>query len=256
MDVLNNLLENAVKFTGCGKITLGYTYLDEDIDNTSDSLLFYVKDTGPGISKENTEIVFDRFVKLVDKNETVLKGAGLGLAISHDIVKLMGGDIWLESVEGEGCKFFFTLPLNFSKKQRSGFPKLSSDPVDINWSSCSILIAEDMESNYIYLKELLLPTEIKILRARDGLEAVEIFESNPDIDVVLMDILMPMLDGYEATKRIREIREDVPVVAQTAFSFEGEMQNGLYAGCFSDYIMKPFTRDLLIANIKKYLRAK
>jgi CheY-like chemotaxis protein len=88
------------------------------------------------------------------------------------------------------------------------------------------------------------------------LEAVEIFESNPDIDVVLMDILMPMLDGYEATKRIREIREDVPVVAQTAFSFEGEMQNGLYAGCFSDYIMKPFTRDLLIANIKKYLRAK
>ena len=256
MDVLNNLLENAVKFTGCGKITLGYTYLDEDIDNTSDSLLFYVKDTGPGISKENTEIVFDRFVKLVDKNETVLKGAGLGLAISHDIVKLMGGDIWLESVEGEGCKFFFTLPLNFSKKQRSGFPKLSSDPVDINWSSCSILIAEDMESNYIYLKELLLPTEIKILRARDVLEAVEIFESNPDIDVVLMDILMPMLDGYEATKRIREIREDVPVVAQTAFSFEGEMQNGLYAGCFSDYIMKPFTRDLLIANIKKYLRAK
>lgn len=253
MDVLNNLLENAVKFTDSGKITLGYAYLDEESDNSYDALLFYVKDTGPGIPKEKTGIVFDRFVKLVDKNETVLKGAGLGLAISHDLVKLMGGDIWLESVEGEGCKFFFTLPINISKKQRDSFPPQSPGPVDINWSSYSILIAEDMESNYIYLKELLSPTGVKILRARDGLEAVEVFESNPEIDVVLMDILMPRLDGYEATTEIRKIRAEVPVIAQTAFSFEGEMKNGLYAACFTDYIMKPFTRDMLIGNLKKYL---
>lgn len=110
-----------------------------------------------------------------------------------------------------------------------------------------------MESNYIYLKELLSPTGVKILRARDGLEAVEVFESNPEIDVVLMDILMPRLDGYEATTEIRKIRAEVPVIAQTAFSFEGERKNGLYAACFTDYIMKPFTRDMLIGNLKKYL---
>jgi len=253
LDVLNNLLENAVKFTPSGQITLGYIYLEEEIDNSFDALLFYVKDTGPGISKDNTGIVFDRFVKLVDKNETVLKGAGLGLAISYDLVKLMGGDIWLESAEGEGCKFFFTLPLNFSKKQRGDFPQQSSNPVDIDWSAYSILIAEDMEPNYIYIKELLIPTKINILRARDGLEAVEVFESNPDINVILMDILMPRLDGYEATAKIRELREEIPVIAQTAFTFESEIKNGLYAGCFSDYIIKPFTRDMLIANLKKHL---
>ena len=253
MDVLNNLLENAVKFTESGHITLGYVYLEEEGENGSDVLLFYVKDTGPGISKDNTGIIFERFVKLVDKNETVLRGAGLGLAISHDLVKLMGGDIWLEAAAGEGCRFFFTLPIDLSKTQRGDIPLQLPEPTDIKWSSFSILIAEDMESNYIYLKELLLPTGIKILRARDGLEAVEIFESNPDIDVVLMDILMPGLDGYEATEKIREIREEVPVIAQTAFTFEGEIKNGLYAGCFTDYLMKPFTRDMLIANLKKYL---
>jgi len=253
LDVLNNLLENAVKFTVSGSIKVGYAYLEEENENGSDSLLFYVKDTGPGISKDRTGIIFERFVKLVDKNETVLRGAGLGLAISHELVKLMGGDIWLESGAGEGCKFFFTLPINFSKTQRGNTPKQSTELVEIDWSSFSVLIAEDMESNYIYLKELLLPTKINILRARDGLEAVEVFESHGDIDVVIMDILMPRLDGYEATEKIREIRGDVPVIAQTAFTFEGEIKNGLYAGCFTDYLMKPFTRDMLLANLKKYL---
>lgn len=253
LDVLNNLLENAVKFTGTGSITLGYAYLDEESEYGSDALLFYVKDTGPGISKDKAGIVFERFVKLVDKNETILRGAGLGLAISHDIVKLMGGDIWLESGADEGCRFFFTMPINLSKKQRGDIPEQSSGSMDLDWSSFSVLIAEDMESNYLYLKELLMPTGISILRARDGLEAVEIFESHENIDVVVMDILMPGLDGYEATTKIREIREDVPVIAQTAFTFEGEIKNGLYAGCFTDYLMKPFTRDMLIANLKKYL---
>ena len=117
-------------------------------------------------------------------------------------------------------------------------------------------MAEDLESNYLYIKELLAPSKINILRARDGLEAVEIFEKNPDINLVLMDILMPGLDGYEATNKIRLIRNDVPVIAQTAFSFEGEIHDGLYAGCFNNYIMKPFTRDMLVANLKKHLPVK
>ncbi len=252
MEVLNNLLENAVKFTNSGSITLGYAYLEEESEGGYDSLLFYVKDTGTGIPKDNHGIIFDRFVKMVDRNETVLRGAGLGLAIAKEMIHLMGGEIWVESTPGEGSKFYFTLPISFSRKQREERQKITRKTYE-NWSSFQVLVAEDMESNYLYIKELLAPTKINILRARDGLEAVELFEKHPGIDVVLMDILMPGLDGYEAATKIREIREDVPVVAQTAFTFEGEVQNGLYAGCFTDYIMKPFTRDMLLAYLKKHL---
>lgn len=253
MEVLNNLLENAVKFTRSGKITLGYAYLEEKKEGAGDSLLFYVKDTGPGISGEKTGIIFDRFVKLVDKDESVLRGAGLGLAISHDLVKLMGGDIWVETGKGKGSGFFFTLPLITPKTRQTDDPPAKSERKYEDWSSYEILIAEDVESNYLYIKELLAPTKMKILRARDGFEAVEIFENNPGIDVVLMDILMPGLDGYEATAKIRSLRKKIPVIAQTAFTFEGEIRNGLYAGSFNDYIMKPFTREMLVANLKKYL---
>jgi CheY-like chemotaxis protein len=215
-----------------------------------------VKDSGIGVPKDKTGIIFDRFVKLVDKNETVLRGAGLGLAISHDLVKLMGGDIWLETTPGVGTKFFFTVPITYSKNQQTITPKPNVRKKYDDWSCFELLVAEDMESNYLYIKELLAPSKMNILRARDGLEAVEIFENHPDINLVLMDILMPGLDGYEATEKIRQIRNDVPVIAQTAFTFEGEIQNGLYAGCFNDYIMKPFTRDMLMANLKKYLAIK
>lgn len=255
MEVLNNLLDNAVKFTEAGSITLGYSYLEEEGDDGSDSLLFYVKDTGPGISRENSGIIFDRFVKLVDRNETVLRGAGLGLSISQDLVRLMGGDIWVETSKGQGCRFFFTLPLTYSRADQERITSQPGKKTYEDWSAYEILVAEDMESNYLYIKELLAPTKIRILRARDGVEAVEIFENNPSIDAVLMDILMPGLDGYEATGRIRACRKDIPVIAQTAFTFEGEMQDGLYAGCFNDYIMKPFTRDMLLASLKKHLAA-
>lgn len=253
MDILNNLIENAMKFTTSGQITIGYAYLEEEAENENDVLLFYVKDTGCGISKDKSGFIFDRFVKLVDKNETVLRGAGLGLAISHDLVKLMGGDIWVESAPNEGSKFFFTLPLSYSNIQQATHSDQSDRTMYEDWASYVILIAEDIESNYLYIKELLAPTKMNILRARDGLEAVEIFENHPEIDIVLMDILMPGLDGYEATMKIRQIRESIPIIAQTAFTFEGEIQNGLYAGCFTDYIMKPFSRDMLMANLKKHL---
>jgi PAS domain S-box-containing protein len=256
LDVFNYLLENAVKYTQSGSITLGYAYLDEESDTGFDSLLFYVKDTGCGISRERTGIIFDRFVKLVDKNETVLRGAGLGLAIAHDLVKLMNGDIWVESEPGKGSSFYFTIPISYSKTQQDSTAQPSERAYE-DWSTHELLVAEDMESNYLYIKELLAPTKINILRARDGFEAVELFENHPGISAVLMDILMPGLDGYEATTKIRLIRPDIPVVAQTAFTFEGEIQDGLYAGCFDDYIMKPFTRDMLLANLKKHLtRAK
>ncbi len=256
MEVLNNLLENAVKFTSEGRITLGYAYLEEEAENELDALLFYVKDTGNGIAEDKRGIIFERFVKLVEKGETVLRGAGLGLAIAHDLVKSMGGDIWVESAIGDGSKFYFSIPIYYSKKQQSAVASPTPGKSHEDWSGFELLVAEDLESNYLYIKELLGPTQINIFRARDGLEAVEIFEKNPGIHIVLMDILMPGLDGYEATVQIRRIRKDIPVIAQTAFTFEGEIQDGLYAGCFTDYIMKPFTMEMLLANLKKHLPSK
>jgi len=250
-EILNNLLENAVKFTDSGEISFGYYLLEEEKEGKS--LLFFVKDTGKGIEKEKSKVIFERFVKIVEKNETVFRGSGLGLSIAKGLSDLFGGAIWVESLSGAGSKFYFSLPLNTIKTTRKVIlPKISNESND--WSAFELLIAEDVESNYLYIKELLAPTGIKILRARDGIEAVELFEANTGINIVLMDILMPGMDGYEATTEIRQLKPSVPVVAQSAFTFEGDMQDGLYAGCFNDYIMKPYTREMLIGVMKKFLQ--
>lgn len=253
-EVLVNLLENALKFTDSGTVRFGYHFLKADSENDQDSLLFFVKDTGIGIEKDNLEIIFDRFVKIIEKEETIFKGAGLGLSIAKEIVALFGGKIWLESIKGEGSNFYFTYPVKTVESKKSTIPKVKiSSPGTIDWSGYEALVAEDAESNYLFIKELLASTGIRILRARDGKEALDLFTNNPSINLVIMDILMPKMDGYEATKEIRKIREDIPVVAQTAFTFEGDMKDGLYAGCFNDYIMKPYTRKILIGILSKYL---
>jgi len=253
-EVLSNLLENAIKFTDEGRIEFGYYYLEEEASEMDgEALLFFVKDSGLGIEKSKKNMIFDRFVKVIEKEEIIYKGAGLGLTICKEIVNLFGGSIWVESTKGSGSRFFFNYPLGKNRIRKTPDIKqesISKDPTD--WSDKEILIAEDIESNYLYIKELIAPTNIKILRARDGLEAVELFRNHPEIDIVVMDILMPGMDGYEATTEIRKIKPDIPVIAQSAFTFEGDIQDGLYAGCFNDYIMKPYTRKVLFAIIKKY----
>ena len=159
----------------------------------------------------------------------------------------------MESSRGEGSRFYFSFPLPSARPAKRREVVQSPRKKTIDWSEHEVLIAEDIESNYLYIKELLNETKVKILRARDGSEAVEIFGKNPSISLVIMDILMPGMDGYEATDEIRKIKSDLPVIAQSAFTFEGDIQNGLYAGAFNDYIMKPFTREMLIGVMKKYL---
>lgn len=252
--ILGSIIENAIKFTSSGTIEYGYSIIPEKPDPTQDqSLLFFIKDTGIGISKKDKDRVFERFVKIVDKDAHLYKGAGLGLALARDLTNFLGGEIWVESSLGKGSTFYFTIPyespyLNKEKKRQDGKRK------ELDWSGKTIMVAEDTESNFLYIKEILSPTRARLIRANDGLEAIEIFRANKDsIDLVFMDILMPEYDGFEATKLIRKIKKDIPVIAQTAFTFEGEMENGLYAGCFNDYVVKPFNIKVIYKLLGKHL---
>jgi signal transduction histidine kinase len=251
--ILANILENAIKFTSTGAVEFGYSIL-KDTENGTDrqSILFYIKDSGIGIAKKNRKKVFDRFVKIVDKDDYLYRGAGLGLTLAKDLVRLLGGEIWVESSLGKGSTFYFTIPYEApeteTRKETVGVREKG------DWTGKTILIAEDTESNYMYIEEILSDTNATLVRAKDGLEAVEIFkELKNEIDLVIMDILMPEYDGYEATEKIRKIKKTIPVIAQTAFTFEGELIDGLYAGCFDDYIIKPFNIKSINDLLEKYL---
>jgi PAS domain S-box-containing protein len=251
---LGNIIDNAIKFTSSGSVEFGYSILPDNSDASQDkSLLFFIRDTGIGIAKKDKDRIFERFVKVVDKDEHLYRGAGLGLALARDLVHMLGGEIWVESGLGKGSTFYFTIPYEAPSIERDD-RKTTSETGEYDWSEKTIMIAEDTESNYLYIEEVLNPTRARLIRARDGLEAVDIFRANKDsIDLVLMDILMPEYDGFEATLLIRKIKKDVPVIAQTAFTFEGEIEDGLYAGCFNDYILKPFKIKVIYRLLEKYL---
>ena len=254
--ILGSIIENAIKFTSSGSIEYGYSIIPDKPDPAQDqSLLFFVKDTGIGISKKDKNRIFERFVKIVDKDAHLYRGVGLGLALAKDLAHLLGGEIWVESGLGKGSTFYFTVPyeaLSIKKADKQANGKRQ----ERDWSGKTILIAEDTESNYLYIEEILSPTNARLIRASDGLEAIEIFRANKDtIDLVFMDILMPEYDGFEATQLIRKIKKDIPVIAQTAFTFEGEMEDGLYAGCFNDYVLKPFNIKVIYKLFEKYMLA-
>jgi CheY-like chemotaxis protein len=250
---MTNLLENAVKFTSSGSIEFGYSILSESSEaHETDHILFFVRDTGIGIAKKDKELIFERFVKIVDRSDQLYRGAGLGLALCRDLVHLLSGEIWVDSSLGKGATFYFTIPC--SKPSKKDKDKKTGDKKPLCFTGKTVLIAEDTESNYFYLKEILTNMDINILRAKDGREAVELYRKNRDeIDLIMMDILMPEYDGFEAAERIRDIRKDMVIIAQTAFAFEGEIEQGLYAGCFDDYILKPFDIKTIRNLLTKYL---
>jgi CheY-like chemotaxis protein len=243
--VMHNLLENALLNIDNGAIKLGYNVRGKFLE-------FYVKDTGRGFSQERLESIFARYNKLTDNQNMPFDGSVLRLAVSKSLVKLLGGEIWADSKIGQGTVIYFTIPYEAIAGKTKEVPEIkkvvSSGTKD--WSDRLILISEDVESNFIYLEELLRSTKIKILWAKNGKEAVEFVKTNPKIELVLMDILMPEMDGYQASKEIKLIRKDLPIVAQTACMIEGNEEN---AKNFDSYLTKPIWAPQLLMSIEKYI---
>ncbi|MCD6367315.1 MAG: PAS domain S-box protein, partial [Bacteroidales bacterium] len=239
IQILNNLLSNALKFTEKGQIFLECIAERKHIK-------FFVRDTGIGISPEKQAIIFERFRQADEKLSRKYGGTGLGLSISKGFVKLLGGTIGLESQQGVGTSFWFTIPY-YHQKETLHLEK-SGNQLAFDWSNKTFLIVEDYFNNYKFLEILLKVTGAKTLAADTGKKAIEMVRSHPEIDVVLMDIKLPDITGYKATREIRKFNESVIIIAQTAYAFENDESEALKSGC-NAYISKPINRKELFQII-------
>ncbi|MDZ7738231.1 MAG: ATP-binding protein [Bacteroidales bacterium] len=248
--VLTNLVKNAIKFTQTGSIEFGYLKKDGFFE-------FYVKDSGPGIPAEQKEMIFERFRQGSQAYTRSQEGAGLGLSISKAYVEMLGGKIWVESIAGQngnssGATFFFTIPDQPQKETDHATRGAGADIATKNETrKLNILIVENDEVSKMLLIKMLEGLSRKLLRAENGVEAVEVCRENPDIDLVLMDINLKVKDGYEATRKIREFNKEVVIIAQTAYALVGDREKSIAAGC-NNYISKPIDRVSLRAMINNY----
>jgi PAS domain S-box-containing protein len=244
--ILTNLVQNAIKFTRTGNITLGYS-------RNGTMLTFLVNDTGIGIPEDMKKRIFDRFLQVDNTLSRGYEGSGLGLSISKAYVEMLGGTIRVESEEGKGSTFIFTIPYNPLKANttKSTLPPVEQEPIN-PLSSKIILIAEDDELSSFLLQKNLKGENMTFLLAHNGLEAVGIVNSNPEIELVLMDIKMPVMNGLEATRQIKQIRPELPVIAQTAFTSIEERKKAQEAGC-DRFITKPINKDELLNLVKELL---
>ena len=263
--ILTNLIKNAIKYSEKGAIEFGVsisstssltestTKLKKDTSTTlSGEVEFYVKDTGIGIAKDRQEAIFERFIQADIEDKMARQGAGLGLSISRAYAEMLGGKIWVESELGIGSTFYFTLPLQTETIIESSVKKEDLIPAEVNpMKKLKILIVDDDETSEELLSIAVRKIGSGIMSARSGIEAVTACRDNPDIDLILMDIAMPGMDGYEATRQIRKFNKDVVIIAQTAYALQGDKEKALAAGC-DDYVAKPIKADELKQKIIKY----
>jgi PAS domain S-box-containing protein len=244
--ILTNLVGNAFKFTREGYIEFGYELPEDDM------IRFFVKDTGIGIPANKIDMIFERFVQADYSRSRKYSGSGLGLAISKGFVELMKGSMWVESKEGEGSTFYFTVQYTPSKKVSTAESESKKPKADYNWEGRLFLVAEDDTFSYKLLEGFLKKTQADILHAEDGAQAVKICRENDNIDLVLMDVQMPEMNGMEATRKIKEFREKLPVIAQTANAIAEEKQKCFEAGC-DDFVTKPINISELFSKIDQWL---
>lgn len=247
--ILVNLLTNAIKYTDKGEISFGFEIVSEQ-----NEIQFFVKDTGYGISDEDQALIFDRFKRIDNDYTTKSSGLGLGLSITKAYLDMMHGSIRLKSSIGNGSTFYFSIPLEFANKKPKdkNIETFSVISTQIT-SQKRILVAEDDEINYLLLTKMLTPyNNLEIVRAKNGQEAVNIFANDNSFDLIFLDIKMPIMNGFEAFEHIKKTNTSIPIIAQTAFSSNDDIEIINKTG-FTDYILKPINRETLFDLINKYL---
>ncbi len=245
--ILTNLIKNAIKYSHEGFITISCR--KEKLD-----LIFSIQDSGIGIEESRREAIFDRFVQADIEDRGAYEGSGLGLSIAKSYVEMLGGKIWVESEPGKGSTFSFSIEWKQATR-RIDSKKEKSEPVLTDESnSINILVAEDDHVSFLLIENILEDTKYKILRAENGKQTLEVFMSGAKIDVILMDLKMPVMDGFEATKLIRELDKDIPIIAQSAYAFAGDRKKAMECGC-TDFIAKPLDQKKLIFIINSYVHA-
>lgn len=245
--ILTHLLNNSIKFTENGAIRFGFTIQGNYLE-------FFVSDTGIGIGQDSLNRVFNSFEKEEQIKNRPSEGSGLGLSISKGLIELLGGELRVETEKGRGAKFFFSQPLLSIVKEKSNVSNDFTSKQRVGLST--ILIAEDDEINFFYIRTLLQrSTAAEIIRAANGREAIEKFKSNPGIDLILMDMKMPEVDGFEATRQIRQLNSDVPIIAITAYAMAGDEESVLSSGC-DGYLSKPISGKSLLDKIGEFVKVQ
>lgn len=259
--ILTNLLTNSVKFTQQGSISLSVTP-QRRVSEEKILLLFVVTDTGPGISQEKQEAIFDSFVQEDGSISRKFGGTGLGLTISKNLVQLMGGNIWVESELGEGSSFYCTLPFTISKGTKKEEDFYDIDDVIKDLANTKILLAEDNDINQFLIKKMLEKKGFNVEIAHNGVEVLQTLSKGDDFDIIFMDIQMPEMDGIEVTKIIRGKKEDprweikkrdIPIIALTANAMKEDREICISAG-MDEYISKPIDFKILINILNKLLK--
>jgi signal transduction histidine kinase/ActR/RegA family two-component response regulator len=247
IQIISNLLNNALKFTAKGRISIGYVLKKGNLE-------FYVKDTGVGISDDKFKTIFDRFkqVEIVLSNENGGRGLGLGLSISQAYVQLFGGEIWVTSEPGVGSEFYFSIPYTPVVIQKNEDRPITGIEVNNRKIRKTILIAEAKQHNYLHVSELLAGSQANIIYVSNGHEALQTCKAAKQIDMVIMDIHMAEMDGFEAAKSIRELMPDLPLIALTPHASMKEEEKAIKCG-FNEYCVRPLEVSKLKALINKYL---
>jgi PAS domain S-box-containing protein len=244
--ILTNLVKNAIKNTRKGSVEFGYEKKESDLE-------FFVKDTGGGIPRERQQAIFQRFIQADMSNKRAHDGAGLGLSIAKAYVEMLGGRIWVESEFGNGATFYFTIPYN------TEYGEIRTSKIIINKEHNSppvkklkILIVEDDEDSQRLMSLMVKKVGKELLMCSNGYEAVEVCRNHPDLDLIMLDIKLPGISGYEVAGNIRQFNSGVIIIAQTAFAISGDREKALEAGC-NDYITKPIKENVLLALIQKHV---
>ena len=255
--ILSNLVKNSIKYSSKGTIEIGYQLINDNISGRKDSsseLTFFVKDMGIGISSDKLKTIFDRFEQVENKNMKSINGVGLGLAISRSYAEMIGGKLWVESELGKGSTFYFSVPYTNvpAEKQEAIDIELDNDN-EVKIKKLKILISDDDESSSMLTSVIVEKFSKEILYAKNGFDAIDICQHNRDIDLILMDINMPLMHGNEAIREIREFNKDVYIIAQTAYAYAEDRKKAIESGC-DDYITKPLNNALLIRLINNRFR--